>query len=492
MALTTHGRFLKHLAEAKSYWRYTCMKNRTIIILASLALAFSCLFHGHTAAAESNRISAPYLVGQWLPSDQLFIDQWISEQTEGAESAKKEPLLPVIQEFKDLIEEDPQLYMLFNQMFEQLPHEKSFRKDPTGKPQVKNYRQMLRVMNRILTTAPEFNKTGLVGFPINAILDWPMGTPAGTTAFLNEKVNRQLKKILNQWAVFLSSADSRYVLNDHPEKGWFGRDAREAMPSFVEDFTCDPAAHYYGFSSWDDFFIREFREGRRPLASPDDDSVIANACESAPYRLAKHVKLADRFWIKAQPYSLQHMMAMDPLAEQFAGGTVYQAFLSALSYHRWHSPVSGRIVKTRIVDGTYYAEALSEGFDPAGPNNSQGYITQVAARALIFIEADNPDIGLICVMFVGMAEVSSNEITVYEGQRVKKGDQLGMFHFGGSTHALIFRPEVKLEFDFHGQTPGLHSDNIPLRSRIATVVKHRFSQNPKRHNYFGLHLEKNQ
>ena len=210
------------------------------------------------------------------------------------------------------------------------------------------------------------------------------------------------------------------------------------------------------------------------------------------YRLAKHVKLADRFWIKAQPYSLQHMMAMDPLAEQFAGGTVYQAFLSALSYHRWHSPVSGRIVKTRIVDGTYYAEALSEGFDPAGPNNSQGYITQVAARALIFIEADNPDIGLICVMFVGMAEVSSNEITVYEGQRVKKGDQLGMFHFGGSTHALIFRPEVKLEFDFHGQTPGLHSDNIPLRSRIATVVKHRFSQNPKRHNYFGLHLEKNQ
>jgi len=88
---------------------------------------------------------------------------------------------------------------------------------------------------------------------------------------------------------------------------------------------------------------------------------------------------------------------------------------------------------------------------------------------LVFIEADNPDIGLMCVMFVGMAEVSSNEITVYEGQHVNKGDQLGMFHFGGSTHVLIFRPEVNLTFDLHGQTPGLHSENIPVRSKIATV-----------------------
>lgn len=207
------------------------------------------------------------------------------------------------------------------------------------------------------------------------------------------------------------------------------------------------------------------------MASPDDDAVIVNACESAPYRIAKDVKLLDRFWIKAQPYSLQHMTAMDPLAGQFAGGTVYQAFLSALSYHRWHSPVSGKIVKTRLIDGSYYAEALSEGFDPAGPNNSQGYITQMASRALIFIEADNPDIGLMCALFVGMAEVSSNEITVHAGQHVKKGDQMGMFHFGGSTHCLIFRPKVNLEFDLHGQTPGLESENIPVRDRIATVVK---------------------
>lgn len=412
----------------------------------------------------------PYQVGQWLTSDQKILNQWVTDliRETGAESR---PLLPVIQEFKNLIESDPELIMLFTQMFEQVPGTPPFQNDPTGKPEVRDYQHMLQLMNRIMTKAPEFNQTGLVGFPINAILNWPMATPAGNTAFLNEKVNRQLKKILNQWALFLASPDSRYVLNDNPENGWFGRDAKTAMPTFAEDFQFHPNQPFYGFVSWDDFFTRQFRDGRRPVASPSDDTVIANACESAPYQLVKGVKGNDAFWIKAQPYSLYHMLAGDPLVGQFEGGTVYQAFLSALSYHRWHSPVSGRIVKTKLIDGSYYAEALSAGFDPAGPNESQGYITHVASRALIFIEADNPDIGLMAIMFVGMAEVSSNEITVYEGQHINKGDQLGMFHFGGSTHCLIFRPQVKLEFDLHGQTPGLNSENIPVRSRIATVVK---------------------
>lgn len=380
-------------------------------------------------------------------------------------------LWPVVQEFQELIENDPELYMLFTQMFNQVPRRPPFRKDPTGRPEVKNYHEMLHRMNRIITQAPEFNQTGLVGFPLNAVLDWPMATPAGAQAFLNVKVNRQLKKILQQWAVFLDSPESRYVLSDDPKKGWFGRDAKKAMPTFVEDFICYPKLPYYDFKSWDDFFTRRFRPGRRPVAAPKDDAVIANACESAPYRLATKVNLRDSFWIKQQPYSLQHMMDNDPLVEKFVGGTLYQAFLSALSYHRWHSPVSGTIVKTKVLDGSYYAETPAEGFDPAGPNESQGYITQVAARALIFIQADNPDIGLMCAMFVGMAEVSSNEVTVYPGQHVKKGDELGMFHFGGSTHVLFFRPEVKLKFDLHGQKPGLDSQNIPVRAKIATVIK---------------------
>jgi phosphatidylserine decarboxylase len=110
------------------------------------------------------------------------------------------------------------------------------------------------------------------------------------------------------------------------------------------------------------------------------------------------------------------------------------------------------------------------GFDPSAPNESQSYITEVATRAIILIQADNPQIGLMSMITVGMAEVSTCDVTVYVGQHVHKGDQLGMFHFGGSTHCLIFRPGVKLEFDLHGQTPGLDSNNIEVNSAIAKVL----------------------
>ena len=418
-------------------------------------------------AAAAGRVP-PYRVGKWLPSDQTVRDRWLADHIKAVD-AHPTPLAPVVQKFKDLIEGDPEIYMYFHQMFEELPHTPQFRETPVGRPQVRDYEHMLALINRILTTAPSFNKTGLVGFPINAILDWPMGTEGGFAAFLNDKVNARLKKILNAWAAFLDSPDSCYVLDADPKRGWFGRDAMAAMPNFVEEFQCNPALPHYGFASWDDFFTREFRAGRRPVASPHDSSVIVNACESAPFRIARNVRRLDRFWIKAQPYSLSHMFGDDSICEQFVGGTIYQAFLSALSYHRWHSPVSGTIVQSYVVDGSYYSETPAVGYDPAAPNDSQGYITEVATRAVVLIEADDPRIGLMCFMPVGMAEVSTCDVTVVDGQHVSKGEEIGMFHFGGSTHCLIFRPGVKLDFDLHGQKPGLDSSNIEINSVIARV-----------------------
>jgi phosphatidylserine decarboxylase len=84
------------------------------------------------------------------------------------------------------------------------------------------------------------------------------------------------------------------------------------------------------------------------------------------------VKLREKYWVKKQPYALHFMMGGDPLAERFVGGTVYQAFLSALSYHRWHAPVSGQVVKTRVIAGAYYSETLAEGRGSRGPQRFSG------------------------------------------------------------------------------------------------------------------------
>ena len=46
-----------------------------------------------------------------------------------------------------------------------------------------------------------------------------------------------------------------------------------------------------------------------------------------------------------------------------------------------------------------------------------------------------------------------------------------MFHFGGSTHCLNFRPGVDLGFDLRGQTLNPDARVIPINSRIAPVRK---------------------
>ena len=375
---------------------------------------------------------------------------------------------------------DPQLYMLFNEMISEVPAK--YVDDPAGNPEIRDIDTLFLVFDAILVEPPPWDTSAQIGTPINAVLDWPMGTKAGFAAFLKDNVNQQFQKMLNYWGQFLLTPASCSTLNEN-DGGWFSQVALNSphMVDFTENFAVDKSKPFWGFKSWDSFFTREFRPGRRPLPFPDDDSIIVSAAEATPFSVQRNVKLHDTFWLKGQPYSLAHMMNNDKRAERFVGGTVYQGFLSADSYHRWHAPVSGRIISAAIVRGTYYSEPLLEGFSPdsgtphpdeGGDDASQGYISAVATRGVIFIQADNPDIGLMCMIQIGMAEVSSVDITMKTGVPFKKGDQLGMFHFGGSTHCLIFGPWLKLQFKFPDDLPGPNNAiQWPINSALAVATK---------------------
>ncbi|RYO83833.1 hypothetical protein DL763_007712 [Monosporascus cannonballus] len=386
--------------------------------------------------------------GAWLPADHRMQHEWMKAQVEHVDKHPKKELIPALKEFKDFIETNPRIYMYFTEMWDEVPLKKPYYKDPTGeRKQIRDYRHMLDMLNHVFTKAPEWHDAaagvGMVGVPMVSIFDYVMATPSGHAAFLDPDVNKMLKKVLNEWGTFLQSPESARVL-EHHNQGWFSEHARKDLMqvangplktshNFEEMYICDPKAKHYGYKSWDDFFTRELRDGARPVASPEDDNVVANACESKPYNVARSAKLRDKFWIKGQPYSVLDMLGHDPLAPQFGGATIYQAFLSALSYHRWHVPVSGKIAKAFVRDGTYFSEPLFEGLgdynvheiDKKGISVAQGYLTALATRAIIFIEADNPAIGLMAFIGIGMDEVSTCEITVREGQHVKKGDQLG-------------------------------------------------------------------
>jgi phosphatidylserine decarboxylase len=415
-------------------------------------------------AAQPNAVDVRRRAG-WLPEDQDELESWLAGHRERVEARGEQVVLPpALEEFKALIDTDPVVRMYMNQMIAQVPTAKPYRRR-----HLESVEQLLRLINEVLTMAPEFGEA-MVATPLGAILDWTMGTPAGFAAYRDRRINAILQKILTAWCEFLSSGDSLYVLNESPS-GWKSAAAQRKVG--MEQYEHDPRDEHWGFGSWNEFFTRRFKDGERPVASPDDDKVIVSACESTPYGISTDVQRKDRFWIKSQPYSLEDMLANDDSVDQFVGGTVYQAFLSAFNYHRWHSPVAGTIVRAFVQQGTYYSEADAEGKDAVEPMNSQSYWAHVAARAIILIEADDPVIGLMAFVPVGMSEVSSCMIDskMTPGYRVGKGEELGYFQYGGSTHCLVFRPGAIAEFGL-AAIPQPHDQNAPLvlvRSKLATA-----------------------
>ncbi|KAH7335871.1 Phophatidylserine decarboxylase-domain-containing protein [Rhizoctonia solani] len=361
--------------------------------------------------------------------------------------------LPVIKQFQDLIESEENIYWGFTRMFQQA----------SGMDGVKNYKEMLQAINDAIQQGPRYERSEYAGCSIYRVLDKVMCTPTGLATLAHPLINAQFKKVFDVWAAFLSSPESRSVLTIE-ENGWFGPMARADMPTFFDTFLCDQNAPYCGFKSWDNYFTRRLRPGARPVAHLDDNSVVNSACESTVYCISRSTKARDTFWLKGQPYSLRDMCHDDPFTDHFVGGTILQCFLRAVNYHRWHSPVNGRVIKTRLIPGVYFAQAPQAPNGPQmDPIASQRFLTAVSTRALVFIESDNPRIGLMCFMAVGMIEMSTCKILVKSGERVTKGQEMGMFHFGCSTYCMLFRSSTKVDFNC------VAGNLVPVNSAIGTV-----------------------
>jgi len=130
----------------------------------------------------------------WLPGDQDELEAWLAGHRERVE-AKGDQVVPhpVIEEFQELMDRDPVVRMYLNQMIAQVPQGKPYRKR-----HLEGVPQMLRLINEVLTMAPEFGEDALVMTPLGAILDWAMGTPAGFAAFRDRRINAMFGKILTE------------------------------------------------------------------------------------------------------------------------------------------------------------------------------------------------------------------------------------------------------------------------------------------------------
>ena len=150
-------------------------------------------------------MSKTYRLGRWVTADFKTICKHVRRMRSAPEITH-----PSLLALQDLIESDPEVNMLFTTMFTQEVAVDPGEEYPLNP--ISDYTDMLRKMQGIITSAPEYG-SALGSAPLNHILIYVMATPSGTMAFINDKVNKCFKDILNDWAQFLNNPDSRTVLN---------------------------------------------------------------------------------------------------------------------------------------------------------------------------------------------------------------------------------------------------------------------------------------
>jgi len=247
-------------------------------------------------------------------------------------------------------------------------------------------------------------------------------------------------------------------LNKDPEfSAWIGAFAR-AMGSFldspasiggIETFTSQPdynAGDYLegpsGWLTFNQFFAREIKPGLRPIASPCDDRVIVSPADSV-FMGQWPIAADSTITVKGVKWSIAELLAGSPYAHAFENGIYAHSFLRLHDYHRYHLPVGGVVKEVRKIDGKYRLDVVRN--DAGGVEVRAGDTFQFdQVRGLVVI--DSPQVGLVAILPVGMAMISSVNLTPEVGVELRKGEEFGYFLFGGSDIVLLFQDrEVVLD-----------------------------------------------
>ena len=430
----------------------------------------------------SLRDNGPIQMGFWVPNRVWATAKFLIPLRDLVAAKKKDgtlaPLQPVVYDFKNWVTSHSIYRMWVMSMIAQANafirglDEKTRReiKRDGDVLWLEGYDSFFDILNEIISTSPAFNKTTMVGTPLNGLLSVAMATEAGLALFHDTVFNRQFKKVLDAWNTFLKSSASLDKLDiTQPEKegSWISEAAKAA--GVWKNMVHNPDRPGYGYDSWNAFFLRQFEPGARPFQG-DPANDINIGCETTPWQYEKDVGLESKFWIKDVNYSLLDLFGGQMRwAKLFEGGQIYQGFLSATHYHRWRAPLSGKLVRSWVEPGTYFAQRPGQGED-AGTwegTESQPYLGHVATRAIFIFHHDA--LGYVALICIGMVEVSTCVIApstfiVEEGASpvdIERDTEIGHFEFGGSTHMMLFQ-----------------KDRAKLEKWAIDAVRHRNDPNP--------------
>ncbi|KJA14260.1 hypothetical protein HYPSUDRAFT_59467 [Hypholoma sublateritium FD-334 SS-4] len=208
-------------------------------------------------------------------------------------------------------------------------------------------------------------------------------------------------------------------------------ESAKGIPAFVQfhglkvEEILDPLD---SFKTFNEFFYRKLKPSARPIDGLNDPYRLVSAADCRLMTF-ESVNEATRLWIKGREFTIARLLgdAYKTEAERYVGGALAIFRLAPQDYHRFHSPVEGRIGKMTYISGEYYTvNAIRSSLDVYGEN----------ARKIVPI--DSPQFGRVMAVCVGAMMVGTIKTTVEEGDYVKKGQEFGYFAFGGSTIVVLF------------------------------------------------------
>jgi len=375
--------------------------------------------------------------------------------------APSQPYAPCINELEGLLKGNDVLTFLMNDACNENRNilVNSAQDDKEYKiPSIKSIDEFLDTLNKLLTTTPQFIDYDLVGLPFSAYIVGIDPTLSGSTLFRLPQFNAAMKNILNYWATnFLEKSASNTGFRVDGE-GWLSNTAKQQYQFGMWKKDNETLPYW---NSWDSFFTREFKdpEKARPVAEKTNNQIVVSANDGSLFRWNEDIVPQDVFWFKDMQYSLADIFSSQNPAQQkimndnnltglFTGGTIFQTYLNPYNFHRWWCPVNGTVLfDPLIIDGCYFNKLVIPDYGGA-TTASLPYLVQVNARGLMVIKT--VDYGYVACIPLGMSEVSSIKFNqkMKANASVTKGQEMGMFHYGGSSYVLIFQklPGKKLIF----------------------------------------------
>jgi phosphatidylserine decarboxylase len=150
-----------------------------------------------------------------------------------------------------------------------------------------------------------------------------------------------------------------------------------------------------------------------------------------------NVDTADGFYAKGAKFSLADLLgegalpeAEQVLAKRFAGGALVISRLCPVDYHRFHFPVAGTPDDARLINGWLYSVS------PIALRHNIRYLVE-NKRMLTLI--DSPQFGQVALLEIGATCVGTIKQLYPPGRPVAKGEEKGLFKFGGSCVVTVFQ-----------------------------------------------------